>query len=300
MLVGLFLSNCLIALMVFARGYGFKYKMLTAMIPLPLSLLAFKFYCKHTFDHSMKYYTKGDLSKGAEAPTPIDKESRRHDRVAVRFGKSSSSPGAFSVSAKPPTLGHPALYQKLIVPMVREESKHLLSEIYRGRLDSDLGNTGFSDVYHMKQMSREHPGKGATTNTSPFEFVSESNMDFENFKNRPDFNDDHGGEGSLYGAPASTFDHPRPGSRDSDTTFASTSRNAPAGDDDGVSYPAGYHHTPLLHSHEYNADAEPELHKLDSSSSTVYHAPDGSGLLAGAAPMGRQGPGGYMPYSPRR
>jgi hypothetical protein len=86
MLVGTMLSNCIIALMCLARGYAAKWTMLGAMIPLPLGLLAFKFYCKGAFDDSIKYYTKGDLAKGAEAATPIDKESRKRDRVAVRFG----------------------------------------------------------------------------------------------------------------------------------------------------------------------------------------------------------------------
>ena len=86
MLVGIMVSNCIIALLCAARGFEFKYMLLGAMIPLPLGLLAFKFYCKNAFDDSMKYYTKGESVKGAEAPTPIDKESRRRDRVAVRFG----------------------------------------------------------------------------------------------------------------------------------------------------------------------------------------------------------------------
>jgi hypothetical protein len=85
MLVGLMLSNCIIALLVVARGDA-KWLMLASMAPLPVGLLAFKFYCKNTFDNSLKYYTKGEVAKGTEAPAPIDKESRRRDRVAVRFG----------------------------------------------------------------------------------------------------------------------------------------------------------------------------------------------------------------------
>jgi hypothetical protein len=86
MLVGVMLSNCIVALLCAARGFGSRWTMLGAMVPLPIGLLAFKFYCKSAFDDSMKYYTKGEMPKGAEAPTPIDKESRRRDRVAVRFG----------------------------------------------------------------------------------------------------------------------------------------------------------------------------------------------------------------------
>jgi Ca2+/Na+ antiporter len=86
MLVGLMLSNCIIALLCAARGYGSKYTMLSALAPLPILLLLFKYYCKRAFDDTIKYYTKGEVTKGGEAPLPIDKEARRRDRVAVRFG----------------------------------------------------------------------------------------------------------------------------------------------------------------------------------------------------------------------
>jgi Ca2+/Na+ antiporter len=86
MLVGLMLSNCIIALLCAARGFGSRNMMLAAMAPLPLLLLAFKWYCRRAFDDTIKYYTKGEVTKGGEAPLPIDKEARRRDRVAVRFG----------------------------------------------------------------------------------------------------------------------------------------------------------------------------------------------------------------------
>ncbi|KAF1842140.1 DUF221-domain-containing protein [Cucurbitaria berberidis CBS 394.84] len=281
MLIGTFLSNCIVALLVVARGFDAKWMMLGAMAPLPLGLLAFKFYCKNTYDNSLKYYTKGETSKGGEAPTPIDKESRRRDRVAVRFG-------------------HPALYQKLTVPMVHEKSKHLLGEVYRGRLDGDLGDTAaFSDVYTMKRMSKEHPGKAAA-GPAPFEFVSENKMDFENFKDRPEFSDEHGGEGSVYGAsisrpdtPGSTFSDSQRGrssSRDSERTVGN--------DELGVTYPAGYHQTPSA-LREYSPSPDPALRRVDSSSSIPYQIHDDRNLLADAAPMGNQGTV-YTPYSPER
>jgi hypothetical protein len=80
------LSNCIIALLCAARGFGSRNMMLAAMAPLPLLLLAFKWYCRRAFDDTIKYYTKGEVTKGGEAPLPIDKEARRRDRVAVRFG----------------------------------------------------------------------------------------------------------------------------------------------------------------------------------------------------------------------
>ncbi|CAA9966376.1 hypothetical protein P3342_013083 [Pyrenophora teres f. teres] len=289
MLVGTFLSNCIIALLVVARGYADKWTMLCAMAPLPIGLLAFKFYCKKTFDSSLKYYTQGDRSQGAEAPTPIDKESRRRDRVAVRFG-------------------HPALYQKLTVPMVHEKSKHLLAEIYRGRLDGDIGDTAaFSDVYTMKRMSKENPGKTAASPSGPFEFVSESNMDFENFKNRPEFSDEHGGEGSLYGARSSIYrpdtpssqwggagDRGRSTSRDSERTMMTGG----AEENTGVLYPQGYHQTPSQ-LREYSPSPAPSLGRTHSNESP-YEVSDQRRLVSGAAPMGGAPQLQYTPYSPSR
>jgi hypothetical protein len=188
--------------------------------------------------------------------------------------------------------------------MVHEKSKHLLAEVYRGRLDGDIGDTAaFSDVYTMKRMSKEHPGKAAAA-PAPFEFVSESNMDFENFKNRPEFSDEHGGEGSVYGGsidrpdtPGSVFSNGPRGrstSRDSERTVGN--------DEPGVTYPQGYHHTPSA-LREYSPSPEPGLRRLDSSSSGPYQIRDDMNLVSGAAPMGSQTPyknTGYTPYSPDR
>ncbi|KAH8732424.1 hypothetical protein GQ44DRAFT_602800 [Phaeosphaeriaceae sp. PMI808] len=281
MLVGVMLSNCIIALLCAARGVhnGSRWTMLGAMVPLPLGLLAFKFYCKNAFDDSIKYYTKGDISKGGEAPAPIDKEARRRDRVAVRFG-------------------HPALYQKLTVPMVHEKSKHLLAEVYRGRLDGDLGDTAaFSDVYTMKRMSKEHPGKAAAP-TGPFEFVSENNMDFENYKNRPEFNEEHGGEGSVYGTEISRPDTPGSAFGDSQRGRSVSRESARTlNDDAGMTYPTGYHQTPS-NLREYSPSPGP--HQRIEDHSSPYEIPVQTNLLSSAAPMGRQQPGQYTPYSPNR
>jgi len=182
--------------------------------------------------------------------------------------------------------------------MVHEKSKHLLAEVYRGRLDGDLGDTGaFSDVYTMKRMSKERPGKAAAA-TGPFEFVSESNMDFENFKNRPEFSDEHGGEGSVYGASISRPD--TPGSMFGDQRGRSTSRDSARtlNDEPGMTYPAGYHQTPS-NLRGYSPSPGP-LARIESHSSP-YEIPVQTNLLAGAAPMGQQQPpGGYTPYSPNR
>lgn len=277
MLFGAFLANVITCCLVATKGGPSQYVMAASMAPIPVLLLGFKIYCKRTYDHSMKYYTHGNTTKGTEAQTPIDKESRRRDRVAARFG-------------------HPALYQKLTVPMVHEKSKHLLAEVYRGRLDGDIGdNAAFSDVYTMKRMSKENPGKIATTAVSPFEFVSENNMDFENFKNRSEFNSDRG---SMYG------DSIRPESPSTlwgdDGRARSSSRGSNRiGDEAGVTYPTGYHQTPSA-LREFSPSPEPGLRQMESNSSQPYQLHDDHNLLSGAAPMGHQAPGAYTPYSPDR
>lgn len=270
-----------------ARGFGSKWHMLAAMVPLIFLLIGFKWYCRIAFDDSLKYYTKGEIvsKKGSEAPPPIDKESRRRDRVAVRFG-------------------HPALWQKLTVPMVHKRSQHHLATLYRGRLDGDLGTTGgFSDTYIMKRMSKDAPGKEKSEVAGGFEFVSDQDMDFENFKNRPEFAEEvGGGDGSIYGH-VSRPDTPsnmsaygegsrgRSSSRDSERTFAA--------DETGVTYPAGYHNTPS-HLREYSPSPD-GFGRIGTNESNPYVRDDGSGLLGGAAPMGRQTPTQqWTPYSPER
>jgi hypothetical protein len=174
--------------------------------------------------------------------------------------------------------------------MVHEKSKHLLAEVYRGRLDGDVGdNAAFSDVYTMKRMSKEHPGKAAAA-TGPFEFVAEDNMDFENFKNRPEFSDEHGGEGSVYGASINRPD--TPGSMFGDSQRGrSTSRDSARtlNEESGMTYPAGYHQTPS-NLREYSP----------SPASTPYEIPAQTNLLSSAAPMGRDPPTAHTPYSSDR
>lgn len=185
--------------------------------------------------------------------------------------------------------------------MVHEKSKHLLAEVYRGRLDGDIGDTAaFSDTYTMKRMSKERPGKTATP-TGPFEFVTEENMDFENFKNRPEFSNEHGGEGSsLYGG-ASTIGRPdTPGSVFGDSQRGrSTSRDSARtlNEEPGMTYPTGYHQTPS-NLREYSPSPAP-LSRIESQT-TPYEIPANSNLLSGAAPMGRQPPTQYTPYNPDR
>ncbi|KAK7540392.1 hypothetical protein IWX49DRAFT_555212 [Phyllosticta citricarpa] len=153
------------------------------MFPLPLVLIGFKWWCKRKYDNQMHFYSKGS-QKGREEGLP-ERPKQRSDRVGVRFG-------------------HPALYKPLMTPMVHAKSQHLLREIYRGRLDQDTDGapvTAYSDTYDMTKMSKARVGKAAA-NASPFEIVTEAQMDFENYKNRPEFREEFGGDGELYSRPS--------------------------------------------------------------------------------------------------
>lgn len=85
--------------------------------------------------------------------------------------------------------------------MVHAKARHVLANVYGGRLSLDGTNYGYSDIA-MDAMSRQQPGKPSLGNQNDvFEVVSESDLDFTNFKNRADFASEHGGDGELYGRP---------------------------------------------------------------------------------------------------
>ncbi|KAL8856818.1 MAG: hypothetical protein Q9198_010755 [Flavoplaca austrocitrina] len=90
--------------------------------------------------------------------------------------------------------------------MVHAKARHVLSEIYRGRLDNSdtVSTTGYSDIA-MDSMSKSYPGKSARfappAQKEMFEVVPETRLDFEHFMNRAEFADALGGNGELYGRP---------------------------------------------------------------------------------------------------
>ncbi|KAF2724557.1 DUF221-domain-containing protein, partial [Polychaeton citri CBS 116435] len=307
------LGNIVVALYVLAFGgqYG---AMLGCMAPLPFLLIGFKLYCKYTFDDQIHFYETGKALKSDAVEQ--DLKSRKGDRVATRFG-------------------HPALYKPLTTPMVAAKSQHMLKQVYSGRLDQDddaATVTGFSDVY-MDTMDSAKPGKSTKINNSPFEFVAESDLDFEHFKNRPEFRDEAGGDGELYGRAADIIrpgtpssmmtgvtrtgtmesdfsghrknyhdrsasgsnSHSRSESRDSSMTHVPNA-------DVGVEYPRGYHQTPsALREHSpAPSDREGLMGRSESPyrgvrSGSPYGAQGRSGSPYGGAPAPT--PGGYAPVT---
>jgi hypothetical protein len=132
-----------------------------------------------TYD-DIEYYTKAVLTD-SETLVTGKQGTRAADRVSTRFG-------------------HPALYKPLMTPMVHAKAADTLEKIIQGRLGTNGGVAAdYSDII-MHNMSTSEPGKpGGKSADAPFEVVSESQLDFSYFKERPDFRDEFGG--GIYGRP---------------------------------------------------------------------------------------------------
>lgn len=219
------LFDVVVALLISAQSY--TWLMLECMAPLPFLLLAFKIACAKTFDKQYHYYSTkslAEIERGTAAlgtAGELKKAKKNTARVAVRFG-------------------HPALYQKLITPMVHAKSQHLLKQVYHGRVDTEDdpslqmqagSGVAFSDIY-MNDMSTNQPGKSIGESTGapvPIEIVSEANLDFENFKKRAEFREAFGGDGELYGRAGDEIS--RPGTPSSMTTMSTALGGLPLSHD---------------------------------------------------------------------
>ncbi|KAM0555815.1 hypothetical protein ACHAPJ_006212 [Fusarium lateritium] len=195
------LSNLVVMLTCWVRGNQSTHIEFFCLIPLPFIMIIFKIYCNRTFNNKITYYSIHDVTKQAEAGVDPKDSRMRSERLANRFG-------------------HPALYRPLITPMVHSNAQNLLPAIYKGRLsdgrDVNTGDmmsmSGYSDMYALDPMQKGIPGKSA--NAVPgFEFVNDTQMDFEYYKNRAEFAEDHGG-GEIYGRPGEIGRPGTPGSLD--------------------------------------------------------------------------------------
>ncbi|KAK7748786.1 hypothetical protein SLS53_000810 [Cytospora paraplurivora] len=196
LLFALFLSNLVAFLVTFVRGWG-TYVQVYAVAPLPVIVIAFKIYCSRTFDNKIHYYSTRIVPIVPEPEVGIaGKDNLRSDRLGSKFG-------------------HPVLYRPLITPMVHAKAQNVLASVYRGRLSDgrEAGSgdgtsvSGYSDTYALDPMHAGKPGKAAGSGLSGFEIVPEGRLDFEYYKNRSEFAEDHG-QGDLFGAPS---DIVRPG-----------------------------------------------------------------------------------------
>lgn len=178
------LGNLVVLLTTWVRGDGLV--QFYAVCPLPIIMIAFKFYCRRVYDDKIRYYSTRLVGRNPENGLNNKEDRQRSERLASRFG-------------------HPALYKRLITPMVHQKAQNVLPSIYKGRLtggreeepDDTMTVSGYSDMYALSAMQGGKPGKSA--NAVPgFEIVSENKMDFQYFKNRAEFTEEHGGA-EMYG-----------------------------------------------------------------------------------------------------
>ncbi|KAK8013799.1 hypothetical protein PG991_009392 [Apiospora marii] len=108
------LSNVVATMFVVARRES--YVQIILMAPLFAILGGFKYFCIKTFDDDQCFYSK----RGKKVSDDAVMEKRNDESVDVRFG-------------------HPALYSKLIVPMVSTRAQGILRDAQGSRLDTGLG-----------------------------------------------------------------------------------------------------------------------------------------------------------------
>ena len=165
------LSNIIIGLIVIARGTWF---MIAAGAPAPLLMVVFKWYCMKVFDDDIRYYVHGPMRDRENLA--VGSEARNTNELGSKFG-------------------HPALHKPLITPMVDAKARHVLGQVYRGRLNSDGGQSVAFPNIAMEEMQY---GKVKPLN-APFEVVPAAQQDFTYYKHRADFREAFGGE--IYGRP---------------------------------------------------------------------------------------------------
>ena len=198
------LANCIAALVIKAWG---TWTMIACMAPLPIIMIAFKFYCSRNFDDQIAFYTKAITFKDPENMADPGKAPRQNAGVGRKFG-------------------HPAINGKLITPMIHAKASSVVGQLYRGnhRLAQDRPvafsagqNTvatrmDMSDNIALNPMSNAFPGKsstfsppGSSHGINPasgkrglFELVPENKLDFSYFRSRSDFADEFGAD-DLYG-----------------------------------------------------------------------------------------------------
>ena len=270
------LSNFVFALVI--KGAGGTWTKVLCMAPLPILMGVFKWYCSHTFDDETMFITKA-TPKDSESMSVSDSKVRQSDRVASKFG-------------------HPALYKPLMTPMVHAKARNVLSQVYRGRIDTDeMPPAQYADIA-MESMEHSHPGKTArlaprSGKNELFEVVPESQLDFAYYKDRSEFRENHGGDGGIYGRPTDLVSErsntPRSFfGRSSDST--ESSRASSMEHDRRVSQ----HRS--VRAHRTDSPLRDQVHRRAESPATgrdIYHfrTESESALLRGAQPVGTDGPG---------
>ncbi|KAK4198372.1 hypothetical protein QBC40DRAFT_178837 [Triangularia verruculosa] len=280
-LFGTFLANLVTFLVVWVRGNKGDRQQELALAPLPILLIVFKIVCSRVFDDKIHFYATKFTKQGrAEEGLNVKEQSMRNDRLAARFG-------------------HPALYKPLITPMVHAKAQNVLASVYQGRLSDgreagglgdSLSVSGYSDTYVMDSMMSGKAGK-ASSSMPGFEVVPESRLDFEFYKNRDEFAEDHGA-GELFGSdmnrpgtPSTMMSGPdsRPGTPAGGMGFSANRRLLSPYNDPGAGpSSSGYggpsiYSPPILGTHEVPGRSRSPLYSHGNDS--------GANLVQGAALM---------------
>lgn len=214
MLFAVALSNAVIALIVGAKGVDDTNivkngAMLYAMIPLVPIFIGFKYYLMKSFDEKMAYlYPNPLLSVAKETQHSFSSDPEGRPGTGERQ--------TAQLAAK---FGHPALYKKLLTVMVSKRAEHLLPQVLNTHSKKHSKEEGeFSDVDTSYRRPLRHQYSdlaipmhtlGRTDSESisstsalvqpPVEVVSDADLDAAHWKDRPDFRDEFGGDGQIYG-----------------------------------------------------------------------------------------------------
>ncbi|EEH04796.1 DUF221 domain-containing protein [Histoplasma capsulatum G186AR] len=171
------LANFAIALVVKAKG---TWTMVFCLVPLPFLMLAFKWFCKRSFDDGLTYYSRR-IPTDAESLSAGQGGKKASERIASKFG-------------------HPALYKPLMTPMVFAKAAGVLEKNFQPRQGGDTSGISQNSDIALQKMSSKEPGRTSSSpDDAPFEVIPENQLDFSYFKDRPDFRDEFGG--GIYGRP---------------------------------------------------------------------------------------------------
>ncbi|PWN48478.1 DUF221-domain-containing protein [Violaceomyces palustris] len=105
-------------LLALAVALDVAYVQTVASVPPILMVIGFKIYCRNAFDKKFDWYIPTDSEI---AKSHVHSGDARHNRLQRRFG-------------------HPALHQRLFTPMVHAKVKHLLPQVYHGRIEQGVAN----------------------------------------------------------------------------------------------------------------------------------------------------------------
>ncbi|KAI5805546.1 hypothetical protein DFH27DRAFT_590686 [Peziza echinospora] len=255
------LSNIVIAVVVwvqFTDSYAWA-----CVIPLLFILLGFKFYCARKFDTQFHYHitaSDGEAIIGA-APDNGPGSGQRNAKLRTRFG-------------------HPALYKPLIQPMVHSKAQSILEQLYKGQLakDSAVHQNTYGEII-LDSMQEGRVGKKSGSGEKggiggQVQFVEENEMDFSQWKDRPEFNEEHVESMSQRGTEGQEYVGV-PGYASPATSRAPSPSPAPLGGPPGSSGSAGAvgPTLPLLMAHHHQHQHPPmrasPLHRAATPSSLL-------------------------------